>query len=145
MPALVEVQVLELPRHKRFWGAAPVNRCWPKRGQLGAFSVSVYRSLLRAGLIQPMPRRRRKDSKRWGAWAPMELLELVVLGGFALSDETRAKALTGLDDHSRFAVAARLLHREGTSKAGKRSAGHSGDPDDQDARESKLASTSETA
>src|SRR2546429_6373213 len=46
----------------------------------------------------------------------MELWQLDVVGGFHLADGTTAKALTGLDDHSRFCVAARLMHRERTSK-----------------------------
>jgi hypothetical protein len=35
-----------------------------------------------------------------------------VVGGFVLADGRRAKALTGLDDHSRFCVSARLMLRE---------------------------------
>jgi len=37
-----------------------------------------------------------------------------VVGGFLLADGTRAKALTGVDDHSRFCVSARLMPRERT-------------------------------
>jgi hypothetical protein len=35
-----------------------------------------------------------------------------VVGGFLLADGTRAKALTGVDDHSRFCVSAHLMLRE---------------------------------
>jgi transposase InsO family protein len=35
-----------------------------------------------------------------------------VVGGFPLADGTRAKALTGVDDHSRFCVSAHLMLRE---------------------------------
>ena len=35
-----------------------------------------------------------------------------VVGGFLLADGTRAKALTGVDDHSRFCVSAHLMIRE---------------------------------
>ena len=35
-----------------------------------------------------------------------------VVGGFVLADGTRAKVLTGVDDHSRFCVSARLMARE---------------------------------
>src|SRR2546428_2416373 len=59
---------------------------------------------------------RREDWKRWERGAAMELWQLDVEGGFHLADGTTAKALTGLDDHSRFCVAARLMHRERTSK-----------------------------
>lgn len=37
-----------------------------------------------------------------------------VVGGFPLADGTSAKALTGVDDHSRFCVSARLMARERT-------------------------------
>ena len=37
-----------------------------------------------------------------------------VVGGFLLADGTSAKALTGVDDHSRFCVSARLMPRERT-------------------------------
>ena len=44
----------------------------------------------------------------------MELWQLDVVHGFALADGTAAKALTGIDDHSRFCVAACLMSRERT-------------------------------
>jgi len=44
----------------------------------------------------------------------MELWQLDVVHGFALADGTAAKALTGIDDHSRFCVSARLMLRERT-------------------------------
>jgi hypothetical protein len=44
----------------------------------------------------------------------MELWQLDVLHGSALADGTAAKALTGVDDHSRFCVSARLMLRERT-------------------------------
>jgi len=34
-----------------------------------------------------------------------------VVGGFLLADGSRVKALTGVDDHSRFCVSARLMVR----------------------------------
>jgi len=34
----------------------------------------------------------------------MELWQMDVVGGFLLADGRRAKALTGVDDHSRFCV-----------------------------------------
>jgi hypothetical protein len=44
----------------------------------------------------------------------MELWQLDVVGGFLLADGSSAKALTGLDDQSRFCVAAKLMLRERT-------------------------------
>jgi hypothetical protein len=46
----------------------------------------------------------------------MELWQMDVVGGFALADGTRAKALTGVDDHSRFCVSAHLMTRESSQK-----------------------------
>ena len=118
MPPAVEVRVLEMRRHKPFWGARSIALELAKRGVTPAPSESaVYRCLRRAGLIEPVKRLwRREDWKRWERGAPMELWQLDVLGGFHLADGTTAKALTGLDDHSRFCVAVRLMHRERTSK-----------------------------
>jgi transposase InsO family protein len=118
MPALVEVRLLEMRRHKPFWGPHRLVLELAKKDVVPTPSASaIYRCLLRAGLIQPVPRRwRREDWKRWERGAAMELWQLDVVGGFHLADGTTAKALTGLDDHSRFCVAARLMHRERTSK-----------------------------
>ena len=44
----------------------------------------------------------------------MELWQLDLVGGFLLADGSRAKALTGVDDHSRFCVSAALMLRERT-------------------------------
>ncbi len=44
----------------------------------------------------------------------MELWQLDTVGGFLLADGSTAKALTGIDDHSRFCVSARLMPRERT-------------------------------
>jgi len=38
------------------------------------------------------------------------------VGGFLLADGTKAKALTGVDDHSRFCVSAYLMSREGSRR-----------------------------
>jgi transposase InsO family protein len=118
MPALIEVKVLEMRRYKPFWGPRRLALELAKKGVIPTPSPSaIYRCLLRAGLVQPMPRRwRKEDWKRWERGAAMELWQLDVLGGFHLADGTTAKALTGLDDHSRFCVSVRLMHRERTSK-----------------------------
>jgi hypothetical protein len=64
-------------------------------------------------LIDRAARRPRdRKWKRWERGEPMELWQMDVVGGFALADGTRAKALTGVDDHSRFCISARLMPRE---------------------------------
>jgi hypothetical protein len=46
----------------------------------------------------------------------MELWQMDVVGGFLLADGRRAKALTGVDDHSRFCVSAFLMLRESSQR-----------------------------
>jgi hypothetical protein len=41
-----------------------------------------------------------------------------MVGGFVLADGSHAKALTGIDDHSRFCVSAKLMARERTRPVG---------------------------
>jgi len=73
---------------------------------------SIYRCLVRHRLIYPKPRRRRlKDYKRWERSRPMELWQMDVMGGVMLEDGTECKVITGIDDHSRFCVIAKLVGR----------------------------------
>lgn len=116
MPASVEAVVLELRRSRPYWGPRRLVFELVKRDVSPLPSASaVYRALLRAGLIDPTLRdRRSRKWKRWERGAPMELWQMDVVGGFPLADGTSAKALTGIDDHSRMCVCARLMVRERT-------------------------------
>jgi transposase InsO family protein len=76
---------------------------------------AVYRALVRAQMIEPHLRdRRSRKWKRWERARPMELWQMDVVGGFPLADGTSAKALTGIDDHSRMCVCATVMARERT-------------------------------
>jgi transposase InsO family protein len=116
MPAAIEVLVLEMRRAHGYWGARRIAFELARKGVQPAPSESaVYRCLVRAAVIDPITRRRRRETwKRWERGAPMELWQLDVVHGFALADGTAAKALTGIDDHSRYCVSARLMPRERT-------------------------------
>ena len=116
MPAAVEAQLLEMRRAKPYWGARRLALELARKGVQPAPSKSaVYRSLVRAGVIDPLQRQRRRETwKRWERAAPMELWQFDTVHGFLLADGTSAKALTGIDDHSRFCVSARLMTRERT-------------------------------
>jgi transposase InsO family protein len=112
----VEAMVLEMRRSHPYWGARRIafelNR---KQVEAAPSESAVYRCLVRAGVIDPMTRRRRRETwKRWERAAPMELWQLDLVHGFALADGSAAKALTGVDDHSRFCVSAKLMLRERT-------------------------------
>lgn len=116
MPAVVEAALLELRRSRPYWGPRRLVFELAKRGVHPVPSSSaVYRALVRAGMIDPTLRDRRlRKWKRWERGAPMELWQMDVVGGFPLADGTSAKALTGIDDHSRMCVCAKLMARERT-------------------------------
>lgn len=116
MPAAVQAAVLEMRREHRSWGPRRIAFELARRQVSPAPSESgVYRALRRAGLIDGSDRRRRKDTwKRWERGSPMELWQMDLVGGFAFADGSTAKALTGVDDHSRFCVSAALMARERT-------------------------------
>jgi transposase InsO family protein len=112
----IEARVLEMRRIHRSWGARRICFELGRAGVTPPPSESgVYRALVRAGLIEPGARRRRKEQwRRWERGVPNELWQMDVVGGFLLADGSHAKALTGVDDHSRFCVSAALMARERT-------------------------------
>ena len=119
MGAGVEAVVLELRRQHRYWGPRRIRAEMVRRRLVSARQMpsesAVYRCLVRAGLVEPLRRHRRSERfKRWERAAPMELWQMDVVGGFLLADGSHAKALTGIDDHSRFCVSARLMPAERT-------------------------------
>ena len=79
--------------------------------------TSVERCLIRHGLVDPKKRkRRRSDYKRWERAGSMELWQMDIVGGVCLVDAvtgeiSEAKIVTGVDDHSRFCVCARVVAR----------------------------------
>jgi transposase InsO family protein len=115
-PPAVEAMVLEMRRSHPYWGARRIAfELGRRRMEPTPSESAVYRCLVRAAVIDPMTRRRRRETwKRWERGSAMELWQLDLVHGFLLADGTSAKALTGLDDHSRFCVSARLMTRERT-------------------------------
>jgi transposase InsO family protein len=114
MPPGVEVVLAELRRAHPGWGP---RRLVFELGRRGVEPVpsdaGVYRALVRLNLIDPAARRPRdRKWKRWERATPMELWQMDVVGGFVLADGTKAKVLTGIDDHSRFCVCAHVMLRE---------------------------------
>ena len=116
MDAAVEVLVLEMRRANPHWGPRRLLHELERRSVSPMPSRSgVYRALVRAGVIEVEPRRSRREHwRRWERGSPMELWQLDLVGGFLLADGSRAKALTAIDDHSRFCVSAALMPRERT-------------------------------
>jgi hypothetical protein len=68
--------------------------------------------LIRHGLVTPQARRRkRSDYIRWERARAMELWQMDVVGGVRIVDGSEAKVVSGLDDHSRFVVSAKVVAR----------------------------------
>ncbi len=118
MPPGVEERVLTLRLAHPVWGPDRIVFQLGReheRGQLvGALPSrsAVYRCLVRHRLIETQPRkRRRSDYKRWERSRPMALWQMDVMGGVYLADGAEVKVVTGIDDHSRYGVCARLVVR----------------------------------
>jgi len=113
MPAAVEARLCELRRHHPGWGQRRLAHELVRVGVDPPPGLSsIYRALVRNGLIQPKARRRPKAAwRRWERARPMELWQLDVMGGIWLADGHELKAVTGIDDHSRFCVMAGLIER----------------------------------
>ena len=75
---------------------------------------SIYRAPVRNRLVEPVPRKRRQEYRRWQRDRPMELWRLDLVS-FKLADGRTAWMLTAVDDHSRFCVSARILTRPDAS------------------------------
>jgi len=113
MPPVVEALIVELRREHPGWGPRTLLFQLEARGvdRLPGRS-SVYRCLVRHGLIEPEVRRRRRaDYKRWERARPMELWQMDVVGGVMLADGWKASIVSGIDDHSRFIISAHVVHR----------------------------------
>jgi transposase InsO family protein len=71
---------------------------------------SVYRALVRHGLVEGRKRRRRRqDYRRWERGRAMELWQMDVMGRVHLAGGLEVKVVTGIDDHSRFIVCAKVV------------------------------------
>jgi transposase InsO family protein len=120
MPGVVEALVLEMRRTHPGWGPRRILYELQRsatEGEAVPSRSAIYRCLVRAGLVVPQARRRREEHwKRWERGEPMELWQMDTVGGFLLADGRRAKALTGIDDHSRYCVSAFLMLRETAQK-----------------------------
>ena len=111
--AEIEAVVCEMRREHPRWGPVRLAHEVKRAGASPVPSrMSVYRVLVRHGLIEPQPRKRPKDSYvRWERDTPMALWQLDIVGGVFLADGTEAKIVTGVDDHSRYCVICQVVTR----------------------------------
>ena len=113
MPAAIEARVVEMRRQHAGWGPRTILSRLARAGVSPLPSRSgIYRALVRHQLIDPKRRRRRaSDYKRWERARAMELWQMDVTLGVRLGDGSRPSIVTGIDDHSRFCVSAKVVER----------------------------------
>jgi transposase InsO family protein len=108
----IEARIVELRRTHPGWGPRTIlNKLRRELADVPSRSA-IYRCLVRHRLIEPKARRRRRDDyKRWERSRSMELWQLDVMGGVYLTNGIQLSVVTGIDDHSRFCVLAKLVAR----------------------------------
>jgi len=113
MAPVIEARVVELRRAHPRWGPRSIRTQLAKDGFTPVPGrSSIYRTLVRHHLLEPTQRKRaRSDYKRWERSRSMELWQMDIVGRFHLADGTEVKVVTGVDDHSRFCVCARVVAR----------------------------------
>ncbi|WP_404816995.1 IS481 family transposase [Streptomyces thermolineatus] len=117
--AEVEAAVCELRRKHPKWGPRRIAFVLERSGTVtpAPSRMTVYRILVRHGLVEPgVRRRKRSDYKRWQRDRPMQLWQMDIVGGVMLVDPvtgelSEAKIVTGVDDHSRYCVIASVVER----------------------------------
>ena len=109
----VEAAILELRRAHPGWGPRTIGHRLQREGiDPVPGRSSIYRCLVRHGLIDPQARRkRRSDYRRWERSRAMELWQMDIVGGVILTGGREAKIVTGVDDHSRFCISAYVVAR----------------------------------
>ena len=100
-------------RQHRGWGPRTILSRLARAGVSPLPSRSgIYRALVRHQLIDPKRRRRRpSDYKRWERSRAMELWQMDITLGVRLQDGSPPSIVTGIDDHSRFCVSAKVVAR----------------------------------
>jgi transposase InsO family protein len=113
MDPVVEARIVEMRRAHPGWGPRTILFWLEREGVVPLPGrSSVERCLVRHGLVTPQARRRRRsDYRRWERSGAMELWQMDIVGGVRLVDGGEAKIVSGIDDHSRFVVCARVVAR----------------------------------
>jgi transposase InsO family protein len=117
--AEVEAAVCELRRKHPKWCPRRIAHVLERSAVVAPVPsrMTVYRILVRHGLVEPgVRRRKRSDYKRWQRDRPMQLWQMDIVGDVMLVDPvtgelTEAKVVTGVDDHSRYCVIASVVER----------------------------------
>jgi transposase InsO family protein len=113
MDPAIEVRLTELRALHPGWGPDRLLYRLAREGVEPLPSrAAIGRALVRLGLVRSGRRRsRRREYRRWERARPMELWQLDVMGGVLLAGGAEVKAVTAIDDHSRFCLAVGLVER----------------------------------
>jgi len=112
IPPEIEARIVEMRRSHPGWGPRTILNKLRRELECPPSRSAIYRCLVRHRLIQPKPRRRRRDDyKRWERARSMELWQIDVMGNVFLTNGTGLSIVTGIDDHSRFCVMAKVVAR----------------------------------
>ncbi len=113
MPAAIEARVVWIRRMHPAWGPSRIRWELEREGrQPLPGRSSIYRALVRHGLVEAKKRkRRREDYRRWERARAMQLWQMDVMGRVLLASGQEVKVVTGIDDHSRFIVCAAVVVR----------------------------------
>ncbi|MGH2806172.1 MAG: IS481 family transposase [Actinomycetota bacterium] len=108
----IEARIVEMRRSHPGWGPRTILNKLRRELEVPPSRAAIYRCLVRHRLIQPKPRRRRRDDyKRWERSRAMELWQIDVMGNVKLAGGLSLSLVTGVDDHSRFCIIAKLVER----------------------------------
>jgi len=111
-PAEIEAEICELRRLHPGWGPRRLAHELARDHAAPPSRSAIYRCLKRHQLIELRRRRRRREEfRRFEREHPMQLWQMDVMAGVVLDDGSDLKLVTGIDDHSRFCVAAGLVER----------------------------------
>ena len=111
LPAELEARICELRRRHPRWGPRTLVFELERRGGGRVSRSTVYRALVRNGLIEPARRRRSRSSyRRWERPGSMQLWQIDVTASIFVGT-AELKIVTGIDDHSRFCVMATIVAR----------------------------------
>ncbi|GHJ49028.1 hypothetical protein Cs7R123_63700 [Catellatospora sp. TT07R-123] len=87
LAAEIEAMICTLRQQFPAWGPRRISHELPARGVAGTPSRStVYRVLLRNGLVRPELQQHRRRYRRWQRDAPMQLWQLDIMSGVFIAD-----------------------------------------------------------
>ncbi|MFI1201204.1 IS481 family transposase [Streptomyces sp. NPDC020883] len=106
----IEATICELRLAHPRWGARRIVHELQRRHTAAVPGRStVHRILVRNGLVRRQEQNHRRVYRRWQRDAPMQLWQLDIMGGVFLAGGRECKLVTGIDDHSRFIVIAKVV------------------------------------